>query len=79
MKKGIFYLLFSIGLLFTVGCNNDDDTITKTLLEAFDIALNTSNSIPAVTGRNETGNITMDLYDDNSLEFTITIKTLLLI
>jgi len=76
MKKGIF-LLLSIGLLFTVGCNNDDDdTITKALLEAFDIALNTSNSIPAVPGRNETGNITMDLYDDNSLEFTITINNL---
>ena len=77
MKKGIFYLLLSIGLLFTVGCNNDDDgSIAKTLIQAFDVALNTSNSIPAVTGRNETGNITMDLYDDNSLEFTITINNL---
>jgi hypothetical protein len=75
MKKGIF-LLLSIGLLFTVGCNNDDDTIAKTLLQAFDVALNTSNSIPAVTGRNETGNITMNLFDDNSLEFTITINNL---
>ena len=77
MKKGIFYLLLSIGLLFTVGCNNDDDgSIAKTLIQAFDVALNTSNSIPAVTGRNETGNITMDLFDDNSLEFTITINNL---
>jgi len=76
MKNGIFYLLLSIGLLFTVGCNNDDDTIAKTLIQAFDVALNTSNSIPAVTGRNETGNITMDLFDDNSLEFTITINNL---
>jgi len=77
MKKGIFYLLLSIGLLFTVGCNNDDDgSIAKTLIQAFDVALNTSNSIPAVPGRNETGNITMDLFDDNSLEFTITINNL---
>ena len=77
MKKGIFYLLLSIGLLFTVGCNNDDDgSIAKTLIQAFDVALNTSNSIPAVPDRNETGNITMDLFDDNSLEFTITINNL---
>ncbi len=77
MKKGIFYLLLSIGLLFTVGCNNDDDgSIAKTLIQAFDVALNTSNSIPTVPGRNETGNITMDLFDDNSLEFTITINNL---
>jgi len=75
MKKGIFYLLISIGMLLTVGCG-DDDSPSKTLLQAFDIALNPSNSIPTVTGRNEAGNITMNLFDDNSLEFTITINNL---
>lgn len=76
MKKRIYYLFFSIGFLLTLGCNNDDDSITKILLQSFDIELNTSNSIPTVTGRNETGNITMNLFDDNSLEFTITINNL---
>jgi len=76
MKKRIYYLFISIGLLLTLGCNNDDDSITKILLEAFDIELNTSNSIPTVTGRSETGNITMVLFDDNSLEFTITVNNL---
>lgn len=76
MKKRIYYLFFSIGFLLTLGCNNDDDSITKILLQSFDIELNTSNSIPTVTGRSETGNITMNLFDDNSLEFTITINNL---
>ena len=76
MKKRIYYLFFSIGFLLTLGCNNDDDSITKILLQAFDIELNTSNSIPTVNGRSETGNITMGLFDDNSLEFTITVNNL---
>lgn len=76
MKKRIYYLFFSIGFLLTLGCNNDDDSITKILLQSFDIELNTSNSIPTVNGRSETGNITMGLFDDNSLEFTITVNNL---
>jgi len=75
MKTGIFYLLISIGLLLTVGCGDDDST-SKISLQTFDIALNSSNSIPTVTGRSEAGNITMNLFDDNTLEFTITISNL---
>ena len=70
-----FYLLFSFGLLLTVGCNDDDST-NKTLLQIADVPLNSSNSIPAVTGRNETGIITLSLFDDNSLEFIIIINNL---
>jgi len=70
-----FYLLFSFGLLLTVGCNDDDST-NKTLLQVADVPLNSSNSIPAVTGRNETGIATMNLFDDNSLDFIITINNL---
>tara|TARA_B110000908_G_C10151696_1_gene401647 strand:- start:134 stop:847 length:714 start_codon:yes stop_codon:yes gene_type:complete len=38
--------------------------------------LDNANSIPMVSGRSETGTIDMQLYDDNSLEFTITINDL---
>lgn len=46
----------------------------KMLVQSFTIRLDNSNSIPMVMARTETGMIEMNIYDDNSLEFTITLK-----
>ncbi len=72
-------LLFTLlGTVFLTSCggDDDDDDDAALALETFEVALNSSNAIPAVTDRSETGNITMTLFDDNSLEFTITVNSL---
>lgn len=77
MIRKYLILTFSLFALALTSCSKDDDSQTKkTLLQSFDISLDNANSIPMVVGRNETGNIQMSLYDDNSLEFTITINNL---
>lgn len=73
MKK-IFKLLPLLGLLVVIGCSDDDDVSTP--LETFNVALNCTNSIPVVTGRNETGTAILKLYEDNRLEFSIAVDGL---
>ena len=70
--------MLSFSALLIISCSDDNNTVspTKTLVQSFDILLDNANSIPMVTGRNETGNIQMSLFDDNSLEFTITVNNL---
>ena len=66
-----------LSLSFAMSCGDDDGAGAGPIqIQAFDIDLSSSNSIPTVSGRNETGNTTMNLFDDNSLEFTITINNL---
>ena len=79
MIRRYLFLMLSLCALLTISCSkddDDDDPQTKTLVESFDIPLDNANSIPAVIDRNETGDIQMSLYDDNSLEFIITINDL---
>ena len=78
MKKRIFYLLLAFSIsTFMFSCKSDDDTTPdKEVVHSFDIALNTANAIPMVSGRDEAGNITMKVYDDNTMDFTITINNL---
>ncbi len=82
MLKKYLFLMLSFCAVLAISCNNDDDndgdgdSQTKTLVKSFDIALDNSNSIPMVTDRNETGNVLLSLYDDNTLDFTITINNL---
>ena len=77
MKKTFLLVLTFSTILFLQSCNNDDDNVpSKTLIQTFDVALKTSNAIPTVAGRDESGNIKMDLFSDNSLEFTITVNNL---
>ena len=73
-------LLLMLGLcaLLTFSCDEDEaDPPAKVSVQTFDIDLDNAYSIPMVEGRDETGNIKMNLFDDNSLEFTITINNLL--
>jgi hypothetical protein len=74
MKK-ILFLMLSISL-FLVSCSNNDDAESKMLVESFTVSLDNANSIPMVMGRTETGTIEMNLYDDNSLMFTLTVNNL---
>lgn len=74
MKMKYLFLALSFCTLLIFGCSEDEDS--KTLVESFDVELDNAHSIPMVIGRTETGTVKMDLYDDNSLEFTITISNL---
>ncbi|WP_366184402.1 CHRD domain-containing protein [Flavobacterium ovatum] len=76
MIRKYSFLMLSICALLIISCSDDDNPPAKTLTQSFNIALNNANSIPMVTGRSETGTILMSLFDDNSLEFTITINNL---
>jgi len=80
--KNLYTLLtLSLFVLFgIIGCSEDDDsstTETRSIVQSFDVPLSYRNSIPAVEGRSETGNIIMDLYDDNTLAYTINVNNLL--
>lgn len=69
--------LIILGLFLVVlsGCS-DDDTIAKISVEKFTVALNTSNAVPMVSDRSETGTAVLELFDDNSLDFSITVDGL---
>lgn len=77
MKKIKIGMMLVLCALVTFACEDDEDTPAKVELQSFDIMLDNAYSIPIVTGRSETGNIQMRLYDDNSLTFTITIDNLM--
>ncbi|MBI0397467.1 CHRD domain-containing protein [Cyclobacterium marinum] len=77
MKKIKIGMMLVLCALVTFACEDDEDTPVKVELQSFDIMLDNAYSIPMVTGRSETGNIQMRLYDDNSLTFTITIDNLM--
>ncbi len=78
MKNLNYLFILLISAISFVSCDDDDDddSVGKTLVETFDVALNTMNEIPAVSGRYEMGMATMMLYSDNSLEFTIMVNNL---
>lgn len=61
---------------FLVSCGDDDDMPMRTVVQSFEVELDSDNAIPAVTNREETGVIQMSLYDDDFLEYTITIDNL---
>ncbi|MDO6439098.1 CHRD domain-containing protein [Cyclobacterium sp. 1_MG-2023] len=77
MKKIRIGLMLVLCALVTFACEDDEDPPAKVELLSFDIMLDNAYSIPMVTGRSETGNIQMSLYDDKSLSFTITINGLM--
>lgn len=67
--KSLLCILGAVGLLTLTSCDK-----TK-LVQSFNIALKAEYTIPTNTG-GETGTITMDLYDDNTLEYTITVNNM---
>lgn len=77
MNKIKIGLMLVLCALVTFACKDDEDPPAKVELMSFDIMLDNAYSIPMVTGRSETGNIQMSLYDDKSLTFTITINGLM--
>ncbi|WP_339924541.1 CHRD domain-containing protein [uncultured Cyclobacterium sp.] len=78
MKVRNLLLMLSFIALITFSCKDDDDDIpAKVSVQTFDVELDNAYEIPMVMGRNETGDIQMNLFDDNSLEFTITVNNLM--
>ena len=62
-----FLLLAAVSLLTFNSCDNAE------IVQSFSIDLKAEYTIPTNPG-SETGTITMDLYDDNTLEYTITVN-----
>lgn len=48
----------------------------KVKVQTFEVNLSTETQIPAIMGREETGTVTLDLFDDNSLDVNFDIKNL---
>ncbi|MET2984178.1 CHRD domain-containing protein [Aureibaculum conchae] len=76
MKKAFLLLFCTILLGFTTSCLNDGGDPGPTIKAAASVDLNTENEIPMVENREETGVFKMILYQDNSLEFSITLNDL---
>lgn len=81
MKNLKLILLLTISA-FVFSCSSDDDTApvaptpATVIVETFNLTLSTENEIPAVPGRFETGTATLTIFDNNTLEFTITVNNL---
>jgi len=72
--KNLSIVILALAVMTFTSCSKDDPS--EILVESFEIALSTQNSIPGIDNRNETGNATLELYEDNSLQFTITVDGL---
>jgi len=68
--------ILALGILAAsfASCSKDDPA--KELVQRFEIALSAQNAVPGMNGRNETGNAVLELFEDNSLEFSITVNDL---
>jgi len=73
LLKGM--LMLSLPLLI-VSCdsNDDDNNPEPAVVKEWNIDLSTANENPAVPGRTETGNLSLQLMADNSLKYTITVN-----
>jgi len=67
------FLILGVVSLVTFSSCDDDPELQASLVQSFNIDLNSKYTIPTNTG-SETGTITMDLFDDNTLEYTITVN-----
>lgn len=83
-KVNLFYTLFIsiVSLILFSGCSGDGDEPGPsnpieppvTLVETFQIDLSAQYSIPANTSSNATGMVTLELFSDNSLKYSITVS-----
>lgn len=70
------FLIFSVFSLLFTACSDDDGFSKKRIVKYFVVDLNNSNTIPMIVDRQEIGKVTMNLYDDNSLDFEIVVGNL---
>ncbi len=84
MKKIIQILALITVVIFFESCsnsNNDDIVIVeeediRILLKTFNIEISAQYSIPANVDRIETGTVLLELYDDDTLDYTIIVNDL---
>ena len=76
MKKTLILLLCSALIISVVGCIDGDSDTGSAIKTAANIALNTQNEIPLVENRNETGAFIINIFEDNHIEYSITINDL---
>jgi len=74
--KRFKFLFIAVAVLGLTACSDDDDGPSVAVLESFTIDLSTENEVPAVPGRSETGTAQIDILENNTLRFTITVNNL---
>ncbi|MDX2046130.1 MAG: CHRD domain-containing protein [Chitinophagaceae bacterium] len=74
LLKGIALLLTAS--IFFACKKNKTAPPAATLVKQWQLTLNTAFENPAPAGRTETGTATVELYDDNSLKYQITVNSL---
>lgn len=74
MKK-VLLLFFTALLSLTISCNDNGDS-GPAIIASGNIAMNTEYEIPIVEDRDESGNFLINVYDDNIIEFSITVNDL---
>jgi len=77
-KTGTGIFLSLTILILIASCSKDKTSTTPppTLVKQWDVVLNAKFESPAPTGRAETGTATIQLYDDNTIKYTITVTGL---
>ncbi|MDY7396121.1 CHRD domain-containing protein [Aureibaculum sp. 2210JD6-5] len=75
MKKALLLLFCTALIGFTSSCLDNDNSGPAIRAQA-QIDLNTENEIPIVENRDETGTFLLNLFDDNTMEFSITVDNL---
>ncbi len=75
MKKALLLLFCSTLIGFTTSCNDSGDP-GPLITASANIVLNTENEIPIVENRDETGTFLLTLFEDNHIEYSITIDDL---
>lgn len=76
MKKTLILLFCSALIISVVGCIDGDSDTGSAIKTAANIPLNTQNEIPLVENRNETGTFIINIFEDNHIEYSITINDL---
>ncbi len=74
-----FRYLILFALMAFSACSkdeSDDNAVKVTLVKHWDIVLNAKLENPAPAGRDETGTASLDLFSDNSMEYSITVHSL---
>ena len=73
---GYLLLLLSLFIIITESCNHDPGILPTSVKKWDAIEIKTAYEVPAPVGRSEEGELTMELFSDNSLKYEFHIHNL---
>jgi hypothetical protein len=74
-KLNPLWIVLPAFLLFAA-CNNDDEKPQPTITKTWNVNLIAGNELTVPAGRTDSGTAVLTLYNDNSLQYQITVESL---